>query len=177
MGNLPLHPAIVHLPLGLAFVIPLLALGLTFAMWRGWLPGRTWILLVGLQAVLLGGGLLAMNSGEREEERVERVISESPIEAHEEAAEQFVWATGIVLALAAAGLLLPERRRRHAALAVTAGSLVVAALAIRTGHAGGELVYAHGAASAYVDAGPGTAGRALPADLTGMNPGGDRDDD
>ena len=176
MGNLPLHPAIVHLPLGLAFVIPLLALGLTLMMWRGWLPGRAWVLLVGLQALLLGGGLVAMNSGEREEERVERVTPEQLIEAHEEAAEQFVWAAGIVLAVAAAGLLLKSERRRYVALAVTAGSLAVAGLAIRTGHAGGELVYTHGAASAYAVAGPGGPGgeaaSGMPADR-----GGEAEDD
>jgi uncharacterized membrane protein len=32
MTSLPLHPAIVHLPLGLAFVIPALAAGLAFGL-------------------------------------------------------------------------------------------------------------------------------------------------
>jgi uncharacterized membrane protein len=34
MSNLPLHPALVHLPLGLAVILPLLALGLTVAARR-----------------------------------------------------------------------------------------------------------------------------------------------
>ena len=35
MTSLPLHPATVHLPLGLAFVIPLLAIGFLWALWTG----------------------------------------------------------------------------------------------------------------------------------------------
>jgi hypothetical protein len=40
--------------------------------------------------VLLGRGLVAMNTGEREEERVERVVPDAAIERHEEYAEQNV---------------------------------------------------------------------------------------
>jgi hypothetical protein len=35
MGNLPLHAAIVHIPLGIALVVPWLALGLAIALGRG----------------------------------------------------------------------------------------------------------------------------------------------
>ena len=41
-----------------------------------------------------------MNTGEREEDRVERVVPEAALEQHEEYAEQFVWATGFTLVLA-----------------------------------------------------------------------------
>ena len=41
MGNMPWHPAVGHLPLGLAFMTPLLAIGLTWAIWRDWLPKRS----------------------------------------------------------------------------------------------------------------------------------------
>ena len=71
MPSLPLHPAIVHLPLGLAFLMPALALGFGWALWTGRIRARAWIAIVALQAVLLGGGLAAMNTGEREEDRVE----------------------------------------------------------------------------------------------------------
>lgn len=173
MGNLPLHPAIVHLPLGLAFVLPFLALGLLIAAWRGWLPGRTGWLFVGLQAILLGSGLFAMNTGEKDEENVERVVAESRIEAHEEAAEQFVWAVGLVLLVAAAGMFLGEKKQRYTGVALTVGSLVVAGLAVRVGHAGGELVYTHGAASAYTSAQAGGAGSALPGNSAENTLGGE----
>ena len=73
MTSLPLHPAIVHLPLGLAFVIPALAVGFAWALWTGRIRQRaSWIAILALQAVLLTAGLAAMNTGEREEDRVGR---------------------------------------------------------------------------------------------------------
>lgn len=151
MDTLPLHPAIVHLPLGLAFVIPLVALGLTIALFRGWLPGRAWAVLVGLQLVLQLGGMAAMNTGEGEEEKVENVVPESRIEAHEGMAKQFMLGSALVLLVGIGGLFLSDEKKRYAALAVTVGSMAVAGLAVRVGHAGGELVYTHGAASAYAN--------------------------
>jgi uncharacterized membrane protein len=142
----------------LAFVMPLVALVLTWALWRGRAPRRTWAIVVALQAVLLAGALVALRTGEAQEDRVERIVGETALARHEAAAQQFVWASAITLALAAAGLLFREGRPMRAALVLTAlASVVVTGLAVRTGHAGGQLVYVHGAASAYSGVGqPGT---------------------
>lgn len=155
MTSLPLHPAIVHLPLGLAFVIPALAGGFAWALWRGRVrPRGAWVAVIALQAVLLGGGLVAMNTGEREEDRVERVVPDTAIERHEKYAEQFVWAVGLTLVAAVLVLAFRKPAVVHAMAAVTvAGSLVVVAAAIRVGHAGGQLVYAHNAGAAYAATG------------------------
>jgi uncharacterized membrane protein len=150
---LPLHPAIVHLPLGLAFIIPALAAGFGWALWTGRVRPRAWISVLALQALLLGAGLIAMNTGEREEDRVESLVAESALERHEEYAEQFVWAAGVTLVLA--GLVLVFRKpaiARALTLTTVAGTLVVAAAAIRVGHAGGQLVYVHNAGLAYSSA-------------------------
>ena len=150
MTSLPLHPAIVHLPLGLAFVMPVLAAGFAWALWKGRTKTGAWVTIVALQAVLLGAGLVAMNTGEREEDRVERVVPEIALERHEEFAEQFVWATGGTLLLA--GLVLLFRKptvARTLSAATVVGTLVVAAAAVRVGHAGGRLVYEHNAGAAY----------------------------
>ncbi len=150
MTSLPLHPALVHIPLGLAFVIPVLAAGFGWAIWTGRLRLRAWLVVVALQAVLLGGGLLAISTGQREEERVEKVVPETALSRHESAAEQFVWLTG--LTLVPAGLVFLLRRRAATGMltaASVAGTLLVAGAAIRVGHAGGELVYVHNAGAAY----------------------------
>ena len=154
MNGLPLHPAIVHLPLALALLMPLIAAGLAWALWTGRLSLRAWTIVVAVQALLLGGGLVAMNTGESDEERVEAVVSESLLHRHEEAAEQFVWAAGLTLALSALVLLAGRRRpvANALALSVVTATLVVAGLGLRVGHAGGQLVYVHGAASAYASA-------------------------
>jgi uncharacterized membrane protein len=152
--SLPLHPAIVHLPLALAFVVPVLASAVAWASWRERIRPSAWMAIVALQAVLLGAGLVAMSSGEREEDRVERIVPEAALEQHEAYASQFVWATGLTLVLA--GLVVVSRRRaivRSMMAATVAGSLIVAGAAARTGHAGGRLVYVHNAGAAYAPSG------------------------
>jgi hypothetical protein len=158
METLLFHPKLVHVPIALAVLMPLLAGGLAVAWWRKWLPWRGWIVAVALQTVLLGSGALALRSGDAQAERVERVVPEAALEQHEEAAEAFVWASGIVLAMMIAAAALRSRRvgLPVAALA-TAGTLVVTGLGYRAGEAGGRLVYQHGAAQVYAQPTGGTA--------------------
>jgi uncharacterized membrane protein len=181
LSSLPLHPAIVHVPLGLAFILPALALGFGWALWTGRVRPRAWLAIVALQATLVGAGWLAMNTGEREEDRVEKVVPSAAISTHEEYAEQFVWAAGATLLLAA---LVPALRRqrlvRGVALASVAGTFVVAGMAIRVGHAGGQLVYTHNAGSAYASASRAAAspaGTARPDSSVERQRHGDDDDD
>lgn len=156
MGNVPLHPAIVHLPLGLAMLSPLIALIVLIPLWRGRLPRRAWALVILLQAALVGTAFLALRTGEAEEDVVERVVAERALETHEERATLFTWAGVATLALAlTAGFMLHRAQKTGLGLAaatVVAGA-VVAGLGVRTGHAGGRLVYEHGAASAYTTGG------------------------
>ncbi len=120
MTSLPLHPAVVHLPLGLAFVMPALALGFAWALWTGRIRPRARLALVALQALLLGAGLVAMNTGEREEDRVERIVPDTALHTHEAAAEPFVWATGLTLVLIG---LVPLVRQPVATRTLTAVSV------------------------------------------------------
>jgi hypothetical protein len=150
MNSLPLHPAVVHVPLGLAMVMPLIAAGFAWAIWTGRLPARAWLAVVVLQALLVGSGFVSMRLGEAEEDRVETVVEKAMIHEHEEHAEQFVYAAAatLLLGVLAVALRTPSLTRPLVALAVVA-TVAVAALAVRAGQAGGELVYVHGAASAY----------------------------
>lgn len=160
---MPLHPKLVHLPIALAVLMPMLSLGLLLAWWRGALPRRTWILVIAFQGLLVASGFAALRTGEQDEERVERVVPEAAIEAHEEAAELFVIGGGVVFALAlGAGVVRRERIALAGAALATAGTVVVLGLGYRTGQAGGELVYRHGAAAAFTDRGAGSAGQGAP---------------
>ncbi|HWR36814.1 MAG TPA: hypothetical protein VN622_13170 [Clostridia bacterium] len=146
----PLHPALVHLPLGLAFVVPLLAIGFSWAIWKGHIRARSWFMIVFLQALLVAGGLVAMNTGEREEDRVESAVPKQALHEHESLATQFLWAAGITLGIA----LLPVASRRPSVVraftaATVVSTFVVAGAALRAGHAGGQLVYVYNAGSAY----------------------------
>jgi uncharacterized membrane protein len=151
MDLLPLHPKIVHLPIALAALMPVMSAGLLAAWWADLLPRRTWLIAVLLQGLLLASGVAALRTGQTEEDRVERVVAERPIESHEAAAEGFVWAAGAVFLLAIAGSAVRnDSHARQVAIATTLGTLLVLFLGYRTGEAGGRLVYQHGAANAYV---------------------------
>jgi uncharacterized membrane protein len=153
----PFHPAVVHLPVALALVVPLVAVLGILAIRRAFLPVRAWVVVVLLQALLAGSAYLALETGENEEERVERVVAESRIEEHEDAAKRFLLIGLLTLAVSAVGLLR-ERSGTIGRGATLVLSLVVLAAALATGRSGGELVYRHGAASAYVDTGQGAPG-------------------
>ncbi len=150
----PLHPAIVHFPIVLAVLAPLLAAGAFWAIQSGRLPRRGWLGIVILQIALVGSIWIATETGEHEEDRVERVVAEAHIEKHEEAAELLLTLAALVLPLAAAGMLSGKIGAINRALSV-ALSLAALAAAGSTGHSGGELVYRHGAAMAYSQPGPG----------------------
>ena len=153
----PLHPAVVHLPIALALLVPLLAALAIVTIHAGFLPARSWLAIVFLQILLVGSSWLALETGEREEDRVERVVAERHIEAHEEAAEGLLALAGVGLLLCTLGLL-PGRAGVPGRLAGLLMTAVVLAAGVRVGHSGGELVYEHGAAAAYTS-GPGPGGR------------------
>jgi uncharacterized membrane protein len=151
MFSLPLHPAIVHIPLGLAFAIPLLALIVWFALRKNFMSPHCWWMVVFFQIVLLGSGFVAMETGEDEEHTVERIVAEEIIEQHEERAEIFVWISGAIAALLGLGAIAPQAfspwLKNMGLLAVVINFF----LALWVGHSGGELVYKHNAGSAYSD--------------------------
>jgi len=157
---LPLHPRIVHLPIALSVLMPLVTSGLLLAWWRGWLPRKAWAVAVALQLALVVCGLVAIKTGEADEHQAETVVSERLIEAHEEAAKLLTAGAFVILLVAAGALALrAEGAARTVAALATAGTLAVLFLAYRTGEAGGRLVYVHGAARAWAPGAPGAPPR------------------
>ena len=150
MSDVSIHAGLVHIPLGLGIVLPFLALGFAWGLWKRVVRRRAWLVIVMLQMALLASGILALRSGHREAPRVEANVPESALEIHEEYAEQFTWATGITLAMATGVFLLREERFVRGMTAMTVlATCVVAIAGVRVGHAGGELVYVHNAAAGY----------------------------
>ena len=145
----PLHPAIVHLPIALAVLIPVFAVLAAGLIYKNVLPERSWILVVGLQALLVLSSWIAVETGEYDEEIVESVVAEDLIEGHEEGAERFLLLTGVGLLAMGAGLLPLQLGTRGRLMGVVT-SMAVLASAATVGHSGGELVYRHGAANAYI---------------------------
>jgi uncharacterized membrane protein len=147
----PLHPAIVHFPIVLAFLLPVAAVSALIAMRRGASGRRVWAPVGLLAALLFLSAWVAVKTGQDQEDVAEEVVGERAIHGHEEAAERFLIAAGVIFGLAALGL---ARGRTGAAgrIAAVAGSVVALAMVVQTGHTGGQLVYRHGAAQAYVRA-------------------------
>ena len=148
---LPLHPVVVHFPIVLAVLLPISAAWALWAIRKGTTPRRAWSVPTAMAAALALSALVAVKTGEAQDERVERVVAEQPLEAHEEAAETFLALSGGLALIVAAGLL----RGRAGGLASVLGGTGAAALvavAVYVGHSGGKLVYQYGAASAYTGA-------------------------
>lgn len=144
----PLHPAIVHFPVVLAFLVPLFVAGAVWAIRRGANARRAWLLPLVVSAALALSAYASVQTGEGDSERVERVVSERAVDSHEEMAEAFLTGSAGLVALALLGLLggIPGRVAR----AVTGvGAIVLIGVVVRVGHSGGELVYRYGAAAAY----------------------------
>lgn len=157
MNTTPVHPLIVHLPMALAVLMPLVAGGMLLAWWRGYFRKRTWSVVCLLQTAMLVSSLVAMRTGENDEGRVEQVVAEAAIERHEDAAELFTWGSGLLLVVSLMPLLLRSQgTARAAGLLTLGGTLVMVGLGYNVGSAGGELVYKHGAAAAFVAADQGT---------------------
>jgi uncharacterized membrane protein len=144
-----IHPSVVHLPLALSILLPLLCLAFIIFIKLKKMHLHSWWIVVALQFMLVLSGYVALESGERDEERVEKVVSEEFIHQHEEAAEIFVGVSVIALVISIASLFAKEKQAQVLRWTVMGVSLISGGLAVRTGYLGGELVYRHGAAQAY----------------------------
>ena len=163
----PLHPLIVHLPIAMTVLLPLFGLGALIAIRRGSRVLPVWALATAMIALTLGSGLLAKETGEDEEDAVEKVVAEEAIGPHEDAADAFIWATGVVLAIAAVGFV-GGGVGSAARVVAAGGTLAVLGFGYKVGHTGGQLVYRDGAAAAYTTTGgAATPGTARPGGATG----------
>jgi len=146
---MPFHPGLVHLPIALSFILPFLTLVFIFFINKKWADPKVWLVVIGLNLLLTGAGYLSLETGETEEDRVEKIVEQKFIHEHEEAAEIFVGSSVIVLCLSIVAFFINEKFQTKMRLFVFGLSLISGVLSFRTGHLGGELVYKHGAAKAY----------------------------
>lgn len=149
--TLPIHPKVVHIPIALCVVMPLIVLVTLVGVMRGWFSPSVWALVALLAAIQCGGAIAALRSGHTAEHEIEGYASDEAIHRHEEAGERFTYASGGLVVLLAAAWALRHRREVALGLAGAAllGTLGTAYLGYRVGDAGGRLVYISGAADAY----------------------------
>jgi len=147
----PLHPAVVHFPLVLAVLIPFVVAFSLLVIARGASARRAWSLVLVVAAGLALSAWVAVETGEDQGEAVEAVVPESAIERHEGAAETLLISSLVLLVITAGGMA-PKELGRAARVVAAPTSIVLLVMAFRVGDSGGQLVYTHGAASAYTNA-------------------------
>ena len=162
----PLHPAIVHFPVVLAFLLPISAAVAIWTIRKGARPMRAWMVPLAIAAGLKLSSWVSVQTGENQDEKVERVVQEQPLEAHEEAAEAFLTGSAVILLITAAGLVRGPVGT-VSRVAATVGAVALVAGAAYVGHTGGQLVYKYGAASAYANP---VAGGATARESNGDSP-------
>ena len=168
----PLHPAVVHFPIVLAVLLPFIAAAGLYATLRKGAIRAVWAPVAAFALLLTASAWVALETGQDQEDRVEDVVSESVIHGHEEAAEGLLAGSAVLAVVVLAGLVpgVLGKGARYAAVPV---ALVVVALGFRVGKSGGELVYTHGAAAAYVQG----DGSGSPGTSNAPRRGDDDDDD
>jgi uncharacterized membrane protein len=149
--QLPFHPLVVHFPLALSLLMPIFILVFAYMIKLKKMSPIAWAVVIGLQIVTTATGYVALETGEDEEEVVEKIVSKKWIHEHEEKAEIFVGSTVVLVVLSAAVFFLKSELQFAVRLVILFLSLVSAYLGLRTGHSGGELVYRYGAGAAYAE--------------------------
>jgi len=100
--QLPFHPLIVHFPLALTFIMPILIIVFAVMIKMNKMQPQMWLIIIGLQVAVVVTGYVALESGENEEDKVEKIVGKKLIHEHEEAAEIFVGSTVLALVLSIA---------------------------------------------------------------------------
>lgn len=143
LGEVPVHPLLVHLPIALILLAPFLGLGLLLLLRKEPVQSGLWRILVFWHILLTFSIYAAMTAGEWEREKIVDPVAISRIQAHEDAATLLLLFSLPAIAVAALGI-----RENSRTFFMRIGLIVVQVflllLCVRTAHLGGELVYRYG---------------------------------
>lgn len=171
----PLHPAVVHFPIVLMFILPVAAFGALWIIRRGTPARLPWAVPVAVAAALALSAWAAVQTGERQGERAEDAVGEGRVEQHEEMAERFLALSSVLLVVTAAGLA-GGLVGRVARVLGTVGACAIIVVGYQVGHSGGSLVYGDATAPGLVTGAIG-AGEAAGGEGTAAEGRGGRETD
>jgi uncharacterized membrane protein len=148
MFNLPLHPLVIHFPIVLGTLFPIVGILFWWGIKEKVVPQKLWSLVVIFAFIYTVSSVVAVELGEIDEEIVEEIVSERVIEEHEEAGELIPWVGGTLFIVSMIGYIRKKSDRLRLTLAIL--SLLAVYPLIETGHTGGKLVYKYGAVIAHL---------------------------
>ena len=76
----PLHPAIVHFPVVLVFLLPISAAAALWTIRKGSRATRAWMVPLLIAAALSFTSWLSVETGENQDEQVEEVVQEQALD-------------------------------------------------------------------------------------------------
>jgi len=139
-----LHPFFIHIPLAVALILPFLSGFALFNYRKNPENLKSFWPFVVIPVLFMSVFLmLSLSSGEEAIELLEHVMSEEPLEEHEEIAEIFAMLGYIVSLLAIFVLFMKEQVRSVLMIIVFVGSIALAGLGLATGKSGGKIVHQH----------------------------------
>ncbi|MDQ3336288.1 MAG: hypothetical protein M4D80_14060 [Myxococcota bacterium] len=143
-----MHPKLVHVPIALCILMPMIASLIWFGIRRGWFSPRTWLIAVVLQGAMAVGGLAALQTGLDDAAKVEGYASEEALATHEARGYWFVYVAAANLVLCGGAFVLQRRQQLLGGLVIV-GTLASAYAGYLVGDAGGRLVYIGNASDAH----------------------------
>jgi uncharacterized membrane protein YgdD (TMEM256/DUF423 family) len=90
---MPVHPAVVHLPIAMALTMPPVMILLALAVLKKRIPERAWVMAPLLSLLLSALIYTAMYTGSSDRERLEDRVSMELLDSHEQAAESLLLAS------------------------------------------------------------------------------------
>ncbi len=148
----PFHPQLVHLPIALGLLAPLLGLVCAWGLGRAPERWRLWALVIVFQLLTSVAAWVALTTGEADARRIEaKPELRSALAEHRAAGERFFVASlaAVVLAVLA---YKPARRAAGLRAATVALQFVLAALLLETAVRGTYLAHVRGAARVWMSA-------------------------
>lgn len=149
MYYIPPHPMLVHFPLVMTLLAPILILLAAFGIRKKLVSAKIGLLVIGFQLLNVGLGYLTMELGEKDEKIVRKVVAKVHLLEHEKNAEMLVALNVFALAILIASAFLDTHKRFYFQLASVLILIGACFLVWRTGESGGRLVYKYKAPNAY----------------------------
>lgn len=142
MLNLPLHDLLIHFPLVMGVLIPIIALQIFIGIEFGWLHENSWLILPLLGLIYAILGAVAGGFSDAELAILRQHIDADALQRHAKLAELVPLTAAVVCILAPLPVVLTEKRKVRLIFLAVSGFGVWPVVTVAMSHA--NLIYRHG---------------------------------